>query len=207
MRPKDRFSNNELMEPNFDFAQEQVLARLLESRILFLSGDLDENKSKDVVSKLITLDYQSPTKDILFYIDSYGGDIHCLLAIHDAMRTLCRCDIATICVGKAMSAAAILLLAGTDGKRFITPNSRVMLHELSTGDEGKLTYMKGAIVEAEKLQALLEGFVKDYTKLSDKQVKTIFGKDSYMDAKLAKKFGVVDHIIDHPNVLHQKINM
>lgn len=197
----------DIMEPTFDFAQEQVLAKLLESRILFLSGDLDENKSKDVVSKLITLDYQDPLKDVLFYIDSYGGDIHCLLAIHDAMRNLCRCDIATICVGKAMSAAAILLLAGTSGKRFITPNSRVMLHELSTGEEGKLSYMKDTIIEAEKLQYLLEGFVKDYTKMPAKQIKTVFGKDYYMDAKQAKKYGVVDHIIDHPNVLHQQIKM
>lgn len=194
--------------PEFDLAQEQVLAKLLESRILFLSGDLDENKSRDVVSKLITLDYQDPRKDVLFYIDSYGGDVHSLLAIHDAMKNLCRCDIATICVGKAMSAAAILLLAGTKNKRFITPNSRVMLHELSIDEEGgKLAYIKNSVDEAVKLQAICESFVRNYTKLTTKQIKSIFGKDSYMDAKEAQKHGLVDFIIDHPNVLHEKIKM
>lgn len=205
---QSRIFNNPIVEPVYDFAQEQILAQLLESRILFLNGDLDENKSRDIVSKIITLDYQSPTKDIMFYIDSYGGDIHTLMAIHDAMQNLCRCDIATICIGKAMSAAAILLLAGTNGKRFITPNSRVMLHELSMEEDGgKLAYLKDSLSEAEKLQEVVESFVKEYTKLTAKQIRTVFGKDYYMDAAQAKKFGIVDHIIDHPNVLHEKIKI
>jgi ATP-dependent Clp protease protease subunit len=171
-----------------------------------LSGDLNEEKAKDVVSKLITLDYQNPRKDILFYIDSYGGDIHCLIAIHDAMKMV-RCDVATICIGKAMSAAALLLIAGTAGKRFVTPNSRIMMHELDTREEGKLSYMKDTLIEAEKLQSLMEGFVRDYTKMNSKQVQQCFSKDFYMDAKHAKKLGVVDHIITHPDVLHKVVNI
>lgn len=201
-----RFKNNEEFEQATDTTHETVLAKLLESRILFLSGDLNEEKSKDVVSKLITLDYQNPRKDILFYIDSYGGDIHSLIAIHDAMQMV-RCDVATICIGKAMSAAALLLIAGKPGKRFVTPNSRIMMHELATGDEGKLSYMKDTLIEAEKLQSLLEGFVRDYTKMTPKQVKQCFSKDFYMDAKFAKKLGVVDFIITHPDVLHKEVNI
>lgn len=181
--------------------EESILERLLESRILFLSGDINEQKSHDVISKLITLDYQNPMKDILLHIDSYGGDVYSLIAIHDTIKML-RCDVATIGIGKAMSAAAILLMSGTPGKRFITPNSRVMLHEVSGYDEGKLTYLKDSVKEAEKLQLLIEGLVKSYTKMSLKQIKDAMDRDSYMDAAQVKKYGIVDHIISEPEVVH-----
>lgn len=182
--------------------EDSIIEKLLESRILFLSGDMNEQKSHEIISRLITLDYQNPSKDILLYIDSYGGDVYSLISIHDTIKML-RCDVATVCVGKAMSAAAILLMSGCHGKRFITPNSRVMLHEVSSyGDEGKLTFIKDALKETEKLQALLEGFVKLYTKMTAKQIKDVFSKDFYMDASQAKKFMIVDHIIDNSDLIH-----
>ena len=185
--------------------EDSILERLLESRILFLSGDINEQKSHEVISRLITLDYQNPSKDILLYIDSYGGGVYSLIAIHDTIKML-RCDVATVCVGKAMSAAAILLMAGTEGKRFITPNSRVMLHEISSyGDEGKLTYIRDALKETEKLQSLLEGFVKMYTKMKPKQIRDAFSKDFYMDANQTKRYGIIDHIILNPDIIHNSV--
>jgi ATP-dependent Clp protease protease subunit len=183
------------------------LEKLLEFRIIFLSGFIDEEKAHELVSRLIALDYQNPKKDILFYIDSYGGEIYSLVAIHDTMKML-RCDVATICIAKAMSAGAILLLAGTKGKRFITPNARVMLHEISSEeDEGRLSDLRDSLKETEKLQGLLEILTKKYTKISATQIKEIFAKNTYMDASTAKKYGVVDHIITHPEIIHQHTNI
>ena len=102
-----------------------VIEKLFESRIVFLSGDVDDAVAKDIVARLITLDFQNPAKDILLYIDSWGGDVYSFLSIHDAMKML-RCDVATVAVGKAFSCAAMILLSGTKGKRFTTPNSRIM---------------------------------------------------------------------------------
>ncbi|MEO5581481.1 MAG: ATP-dependent Clp protease proteolytic subunit [Saprospiraceae bacterium] len=203
LQKKSRNQNNS--ELGQSIVEDSILEKLLESRILFLSGDINEQKSHEVISRLITLDYQNPSKDILLYIDSYGGDVYSLIAIHDTIKML-RCDVATVCVGKAMSAAAILLMSGTFGKRFITPNSRVMLHEISSyGEEGKLTYIRDALKETEKLQSLLEGFVKKYTKMSVKQIKDAFSKDFYMDAIQSKKFGVVDQLIDNPDIVHDTV--
>lgn len=183
-----------------------VIEKLFESRIIFLAGDINEAKSQEAVSRLITLDYQNPLRDILFYIDSYGGDVHSFIAIHDAMKMI-RCDVATIGVGKVMSAAAMLLLSGTIGKRFITPNSRVMIHQISAGDEGNLSYLKNSIAEVEKLQVLFEQLVKKYTKMSIKQIGECFKKDTYMDAVASKRFGIVDYIIDDPNCVSKIVKL
>lgn len=204
LQPKKKRNNqrNNNEQITTALVEDSILERLLESRILFLSGDINEQKSHEVISRLITLDYQNPSKDILLYIDSYGGDVYSLIAIHDTIKML-RCDVATVCVGKAMSAAAILLMCGTTGKRFITPNSRVMLHEISSyGDEGKLTYIRDALKETEKLQSLLEGFVKAYTRMTAKQIRDAFSKDFYMDANQSKKFGIIDHIVIDPDIVH-----
>ncbi len=201
-------NNNDNVEHGIVIAQPPpYLEKLLELRIIFLGGYIDEEKTQEVVSRLIALDFQDHTKDILFYIDSYGGDVYGLVAIHDTMKML-RCDVATICVGKAMSAGAVLLLAGAKGKRFITPNARVMFHEISSEeDEGKLSELRDSLKETEKLQDLLELLTKKYTKISSKQIKEIFGKNTYIDAITAKKYGIIDHIITTPEIVHNHTNI
>jgi ATP-dependent Clp protease, protease subunit len=176
-----------------------------EKRIIHLNGKIDEESVKTVVQSLIDLEEESPMSDILLYIDSYGGECYSLLAIHDAIK-MCRCDVATICVGKAMSAAQMILMSGTKGKRFITPNSCVLMHSVSTGFYGNIHEMDNEVKATKELQKQLESLIKKYTNLGNKQIKDLMSKDSYITAKEALKMGIVDHIIDKPNDLHARIN-
>jgi len=107
------------------------------NRIVYMSGDFDETKAQYMITKLLSFESQDPTKDIIMYIDSYGGYIDSFIAIHDVIKMI-RCDVATVCVGKAMSCGQMLLISGAKDKRFITPNSRVLIHELSSGRYGKV---------------------------------------------------------------------
>jgi ATP-dependent Clp protease protease subunit len=179
---------------------------LEDNRIIYMSGDFNEEKAKNVITNLLTLESKDPTKDILMYIDSYGGYIHSFLAIHDIVKML-RCDVATLAIGKTMSCGQMLLISGAKGKRFITPNSRVLMHEVSSGSFGKLSDMEIDINEAKELKKIVEDMIVKYTKIKRNELKDLMIRDSYFSAQEALKFGMVDYIINKPKDLYSRINI
>jgi ATP-dependent Clp protease, protease subunit len=177
------------------------------NRIVFLSGLFDEDKAKEVITSILNLEAKDPTKDILMVIDSYGGYVHSLLAMHDVMKHISRCDIITLGIGKQMSCGQLLLISGTKGKRFVTPNSRILIHQLSAMTWGKLAEMEVHINESKKLQEILESIIVKYTKVNRKQLLDLMAKDSYISANEALELGLIDGIVKSPNDLYKNSNI
>lgn len=179
------------------------------NRIIFLSGNFDEHKAKNVINEIIRLESEDPTKDILLMIDSYGGYVHSFMAIHDFMKHVSRCNVITLGIGKQMSCGQMLLMSGTKGKRFSTPNSRVLMHQLSAGTFGKLSEMEVDIEENKRVQQILEKLVLKYTKVTKKQFKDLMQRDSYLSSQEALDYGIIDAIIQKPTDIykHPSVNL
>jgi len=180
---------------------------LEKNRIVFLSGSFNEDKAKEVITTILNLEAKDPTKDILMIIDSYGGYVHSLLAIHDVMKHITRCDIVTMGIGKQMSCGQLLLISGSKGKRFATPNSRILMHQISSMTWGKLSDMEVDIDESKKLQEIIESMIVKYTKMNRKQVNELMQRDSYMSANEALEAGLIDGIVKNPNDLYKNPNV
>jgi len=177
------------------------------NRIIYVSGNINENKAENIVTKLFQYECSDPSKDVLLFVDSYGGEVDSFITIHDVMQ-LSRCNIATVCIGKAMSVGAMILLSGGIGKRFITPNSHVMIHEISYGSSGKLTDVETDYEEAKRLQKdVVEKIILQRTKITQKQLQEFMSKDTYLTAKDCIKYGLVDHIIHNSQALYSHINI
>ena len=177
------------------------------NRLIYLTGVIDEKKVENVVGRLLSYECQDPTKDIIMFIDSYGGIVDSFVSIHDAMKML-RCDVATVCIGKAMSCAQMLLISGTKGKRFMTPNSRVMIHEINSGMEGKITNIENDVSEVKRMQKhIVERLILKYTTITKDHLTKIIGKDKYFTANDCLKYGIVDHIMDKPSTLYNRIKL
>ena len=177
------------------------------NRIIYMSGEFNEIKAEMVVSRMLSFECANPSKDILLIIDSYGGIVDSFVSIHDTMNLL-RCDVATLCIGKAMSCGQLLLVSGAKGKRFITPNSRVMIHEFSTGVYGNLTDLEISVEENKRLQKeIWERLNIKYTKLTTKKLSDMRGRDTFLNASECLEYGVVDHVVTSPKVLYKNINI
>jgi len=157
-------------------------------------GGVTEKKAGSVIQKMLELDSEDPEKDILLVISSYGGEIYEFLGIYDTIRLL-RCDVATLGIGKAMSSGFFLLLSGTAGKRFITPNAVLLTHEMSTSAEGKLTDAQVELLQSRREQKLINEIVLKHTKIKKNALKKFIGKDVYLTPRQAINYGVVDHIV------------
>jgi len=179
---------------------------LEDNRIIYMGGDFNEEKAKDIITKLFTLEAKDPSKDILMYIDSYGGYVHSFLAMHDVIKML-RCDVATVALGKSMSCGQMLLVSGTKGKRFMTPNARVLMHEISSWSSGKVTDMVVDLNETKALKKLCEDLIIKYTKIKRAELKEMMNIDYYFDAKTSLKYGMVDYIINKPKDLYSHISL
>lgn len=177
-----------------------------DNRIIYMNGEFNEDKAKEIITKMFTLEAKDPNKDILMYIDSYGGFVHSFLAIHDVMKIL-RCNVATVAIGKTMSCGQMLLISGAKGKRFITPNARVLMHEIASGAFGKLSDMEVDINETRALSTIIENIILKYTKIKKKDLQEIMSRDSYFSAKEALKLGIVDYIVHKPQDLYGRINL
>jgi len=182
---------------------------LTNNRIIFLSGDFNEDRAKDVITQIIKLEAKDPTKDIILLIDSYGGYVHSLLAIHDVIKYITRCDVITVGIGKQMSCGQMLLISGTKGKRFVTPNSRILIHQISSGAFGKISDMEVSIEESKKLQVIFDKLITRYTKINKTQLQELMQRDSYISADEALKLGMIDGIIRNPKDLYKnpKVNL
>jgi ATP-dependent Clp protease, protease subunit len=171
-----------------------IYSRLLQQRIVFLGTPVNDEIANVVMAQLLHLESEDPDKDISIYINSPGGSITALFAIYDTMEYI-KCDLQTICMGQAASAAAVLLAAGTKGKRFALPHSRVLLHQPSGGAEGQSVDIEIQAREILRMRDLLNEILADKTGQTAEQIGLDTDRDFILDAEAAKDYGLVDEII------------
>ncbi len=172
-----------------------IYSRLLKERIIFLGGPIDDYTANIVIAQLLHLEYEDPKKDIHLYINSPGGSVTAGLAIADTMN-LIKPDVSTICVGIAASMGALLLSCGVKGKRFVLPNSEVMIHQVMGGAEGQASDIE---INAKHILRTKENLNKILAKNTGKsfaQIEKDADRDYWMTAEEAKKYGIVDDIIN-----------
>ncbi|HIT77739.1 MAG TPA: ATP-dependent Clp endopeptidase proteolytic subunit ClpP [Candidatus Limihabitans stercoravium] len=170
-----------------------IYSRLLEDRVVFLSGEIDDETANTVVAQLIYLESKDPDKDISLYINSPGGSVTAGLAIYDTMRYI-RCDVSTICVGMAASMGAVLLASGAKGKRYALPNSEIMIHQVLGGASGQATDVEIHTKHLLKTKQKLIGILSELTGKSAEQVKIDTERDNFLSAEEAKQYGIVDEV-------------
>lgn len=157
-------------------------------------GDIDEAKSEAFIKSVLQLQMEDPTKDIVVIIDSYGGYIDSMWSMQDAMNMV-TCKIHTLCIGKAMSCGQMLLVGGSKGCRYATPNSRIMMHEISAWTHGSISDIKNHTKELDRLDKQFRTFIQKRTKLNKTQLDKMLECDTYMNPKEALKYGFIDKII------------
>ncbi len=172
-----------------------IYSRLLKERVIFLVGPIDDYVANVVVAQLLFLEAENPEKDISLYINSPGGVVTAGLAIYDTMRFI-RPDISTICVGQACSMGSFLLAAGTKGKRYILPNSRVMIHQPSGGTQGQASDIAIQAKEILYLRERLNAELAANTGQPLEKIERDVERDYFMAAEEAKVYGVVDAVLD-----------
>jgi ATP-dependent Clp protease protease subunit len=172
-----------------------IYSRLLKERVIFLVGGVDDYVANVIVAQLLFLEADNPEKDISLYINSPGGIVTAGLAIYDTMRFI-KPDVSTICVGQAASMGSFLLAAGTKGKRYILPNSRVMIHQPSGGAQGQATDIA---IQAKEILYLRERLNQELAANTGQPIEKIAAdveRDYFMNAEEAKAYGVVDAVLD-----------
>ena len=174
-----------------------IYSRLLKERIIFFTGALDENVTNLLIAQLLHLEADDPDKDIRLYINSPGGDMTALFAIYDTMKVL-RCDISTVCIGQAASAAAVILAGGTRGKRFALPNARVLIHQPHGGVQGQSTDLELAVREFVLLRERMTLALAEDTQQSVEKITTDIDRDYILRGEDAVAYGLVDHILEKP---------
>jgi ATP-dependent Clp protease protease subunit len=171
-----------------------IYSRLLKDRIIFIGTPIDDAIANLVIAQMFFLQMEDAKKDIQIYINSPGGIVTGGMAIYDMMNYL-QCDIATYCVGMAASMSTVLLAAGTKGKRFALPNSRVMIHQPSGGAGGQASDIAIAAKEILRWRATLNQVIARHTGKTSAQVEKDSDRDYYMSAEEAKDYGIVDHVV------------
>lgn len=174
-----------------------IYSRLLKDRIIFLGSDVNEATANVVVAQLLFLQAEDAKKDIYFYINSPGGSVYDALAIYDTMQYITN-DVQTVGIGVQASAAAFLLSSGAKGKRFLLPNSTVMIHQPSSGTRGKVTDQEIDLRESLRVKKLLEGIMAGNTGQKPEKIHEDMERDRWMTATEAAKYGLVDKVITTP---------
>jgi ATP-dependent Clp protease protease subunit len=172
-----------------------IYSRLLVNRIVFLGAAIDDNVTNLVVAQLLHLESENPDADVAIYINSPGGDMNGLFAIHDTMQYI-NPDVATICVGQAASAAAVLLAAGTPGKRYALPNARVLIHQPHGGAQGQSTDMELAVAEMVEMRRRMVQILVEATGQSAERITADIDRDYIVRGDQAMAYGLVDHVSD-----------
>ena len=170
-----------------------IYSRLLEDRIIMLSGEIDDATANTVVAELIYLEGKDPDKDICIYINSPGGSVTAGLAIYDTMNYV-KCDVSTICIGMAASMGAFLLSSGTKGKRYALPNSEIMIHQPLGGAHGQASDIKIQADHILKIKDKLNKILSENTGKPVKQVEKDTDRDNYLSAEQALEYGLIDKI-------------
>jgi ATP-dependent Clp protease protease subunit len=172
-----------------------IYSRLLRDRIIFIGDDVNPHTANLIVAQLLFLDNEDPKKDIFLYINSPGGSVYDALAIYDTMQYV-KSDIQTVGIGVQASAAAFLLSSGTKGKRFLLPHATVMIHQPSSGTRGKVTDQEIDLREALRVKRLMEEIMAKNTSQKIDKIHTDMERDFWMTADEAKKYGLVDAVIN-----------
>ena len=172
-----------------------IYSRLLKERIIFLTGQINDNLASLVTAQLLFLEAEDPKKEIYLYINSPGGLVTAGLGIYDTMQYV-KPDISTLCIGQAASMGSFLLAAGTKGKRFSLPNSRVMVHQPSAGFQGQVTDIEIHANEVSSLKKRLNEIYSKHTGKSVDEVKSALERDNFMTAEVAKDFGLIDKVVE-----------
>jgi ATP-dependent Clp protease, protease subunit len=172
-----------------------IYSRLLKDRIIFLGTGIDENVANLVIAQMLFLESEDPKKDIHLYINSPGGSVYAGLAIYDTMQ-LIKPEVSTICVGMAMSMGAFLLAAGEPGKRSALPNSRVMIHQPSSGFQGTAADIEISARETLRIREHLDELLANNTGQSIEQINKDTERDYYLSAQEAKDYGIVDNVTE-----------
>ncbi|MDR1999126.1 MAG: ATP-dependent Clp protease proteolytic subunit [Frankiaceae bacterium] len=179
---------------NYGVKESNPYNKLFEERIIFLGAPIDDVVANDVMAQLLVLESADPDRDILIYINSPGGSFTALTAIYDTMRYV-RPEIQTVCMGQAASAAAVLLAAGTKGKRFALQNARILIHQPSGEGQGQVSDLEIQANEILRMRGLLEQILVDHTGQSAEKVKADIERDTILTADQAKEYGIVDEVI------------
>ena len=173
-----------------------IYSRLLKDRIVFVSGLIDDNLANSIVAQLLHLEGEDPERDIYMYINSPGGIISSGLAIYDTMQYI-KPKVSTICIGQAASMAAVLLAAGSPGKRTALPNSRIMIHQPLGGFEGQASDIEIQAKEILYLRERMNEILHFHTGQDIKKIREDTERNYYMDDQEAKSYGIIDEVIDH----------
>ena len=172
-----------------------IYSRLLEDRIIFLSGEINDAVANSVVAQLIYLEGKNPDKDIYLYINSPGGSVSAGLAIYDTLNYI-KCDVSTICIGLAASMGAFLLSSGTKGKRFALPNSEIMIHQPLGGTQGQASDIEIQARHMQKIKQKINKILSENTSQPLEKIEKDTDRDFYMSADEAVNYGLVDKIFD-----------
>jgi ATP-dependent Clp protease protease subunit len=195
--PQSRYILPEFTErTSYGYRSQNPYSKLFEERIVFLGVQVDDASADDVMAQLLVLESQDPDRDIIMYINSPGGSFTAMTAIYDTMQFI-RPQIQTVCLGQAASAAAVLLAAGTPGKRMALPNSRVLIHQPSTGDSGRgqASDIEIQAKEIMRLREWLEDALSKHSNTALAQVKKDIDRDKILTAPEALEYGLIDQVL------------
>lgn len=173
-----------------------IYSRLLKERIIFLGEMIDDHMANLVIAQLLFLEAEDPKKEIKLYINSPGGSVTAALAIYDTMQYV-KPDIITVCIGQAASAAAVLLSAGTAGKRMSLPNARVMIHQVMGGVEGQVRDVEIQTKEMVRIKHQINNILVKHTGQSMKKIETDTDRDFFMSPEDAKNYGIIDKVLQN----------
>ncbi|KAA8887562.1 ATP-dependent Clp protease proteolytic subunit [Nocardia colli] len=190
---------------SFGVKESNPYNKLFEERIIFLGVQVDDASANDVMAQLLVLESLDPDRDITMYINSPGGSFTSLMAIYDTMQYV-RADVATVCLGQAASAAAVLLAAGTPGKRACLPNARVLIHQpaLEGGIQGQVSDLEIQAAEIERMRRLMETTLAYHTGKDADQIRKDTDRDKILTAAEAKEYGIIDQVFDYRKLSAQK---
>ncbi len=180
-----------------------IYSRLLKERIIFLTGEVNDEVSSLVCAQLLFLESENPKKDVYMYINSPGGVVTAGLAMYDTMQYI-RCDVNTLCIGQACSMGSLLLTAGEKGKRNALPNSRIMIHQPSGGAQGKASDIEIQANEILKMKKALNNLYVKHTGQKLSVIEKAMDRDNFMSPEEALKFGLIDQIVTSREEIIQK---
>ena len=171
-----------------------IYSRLLDNRIIFITGEINDAVANTVVAQLIYLESRDPDKDISLYINSPGGSVTAGMAIYDTMNYI-KCDVSTICIGLAASMGALLLSSGAKGKRYALPNAEIMIHQPLGGAQGQASDIQIQARQILKIKQKLNSIISENTGKAFSDVERDTDRDNYMSAEEAKEYGLIDNVI------------
>ncbi len=178
--------------------------KLFEERIIFLGTQVDDAAANDIMAQLLVLEGLDPDRDITMYINSPGGSFTSLMAIYDTMQYV-RPDVQTVCLGQAASAAAVLLAAGTPGKRAALPNARVLIHQPASGGvQGQVSDLEIQAKEIDRMRLLMEKTLARHTGRTEDQIRIDTDRDKILDANEAKEYGIIDQVFEYRKLSAQE---